>query len=127
MSIHSHGTNDPMSFEAAARGWVIEIEAHHVRTAGHPLPVARKNLARKLGVAPGTLENIRRGRIKNIRLLTASRLRSFMIRHLQSEIQKHSHDLEMVLRSSEDARADEILEAQAALARARILLVQAAR
>jgi len=134
MSIHDQGINYPMSFEAATREWVSVLEDHEAEETGLPIAVARRSLSRKLRIAPGTLENIRRGRPKGIGRLTAERLQAFMlhhpsakvqafiIRHLESEIRRHAHDLELVYRRRENSREAEILEARAVLAKARAVL-----
>jgi len=125
MSIHGDGINDPLCFNAAAREWVISIEDHHAKAIGQTLPVARKHLARKVGIAPGTLENIRRGRLKEIRRQVADRLQSFMIRHLETEINKLANELEILIQSRKNNCATEIVAAQAAIAEARRLLDEA--
>lgn len=125
MSIHDEGINEPPCFEMAARDWVIAIEDHHARVIGQPLPIARQHLARKVGIAPGTLENIRRGRLKGLRHQVAERLQAFMIHHLKTEINKLTHELEIVLQSRKNNFGDEIIAAQAALDEARRLLAEA--
>jgi len=125
MSIHEEGINDPLWFEAAAREWVVAIEDHHARALKQPLPIARKHLARKVGIPPGTLENIRRGRLKGIRRGVAERLHDFMIRHLETEINKLANELELLIQSRKNNCATEIVAAQAAIAEARRLLDEA--
>jgi len=127
MSIHEEGINDPLWFEAAARKWVVTIEDHHVRALKQPLPIARKHVARKVGIPPGTLENIRRGRLKGIRQHVADRLQAFMIRHTEAEINKLANELELLIQSRKNNCATEIVAAQAAIAEARRLLDEAVK
>jgi len=122
MSDHESRIKDPMSVEAIARGWVVQLENTHAKKIGQPLPIARKHLARKVGVSPGTLENIRRGRLKELRRGAEQKLRAFMVAHLQAEIQRHQHELEIILRGCEDTRGNEIIEAQTYLQKARLSL-----
>jgi NAD-dependent DNA ligase len=127
MSIHREWINEPKmdaTFENLARKWVIDLEDAESRDTGQTVREARKVVARKTGVATGTLENIRRGRLKRIGATIADKLQAYMVRNLQSEIAKKQNDLEMVLRCRGGASGNEVAELRAAIARAQSLVDQ---
>jgi hypothetical protein len=110
------------AIDSTARQWAMRLEEQEVSNKGVPLPAARAALARRLGVAPGTLENIRRGRTKGVRGWIVEALRNAMIRQIQSEMTRLSHELEIIRQGGARPDADEILEVQTALAAARQLI-----
>lgn len=125
MSIRHRRINEPQmqaTFEDIARQWVTGLEDAESRETGQPIRVARHYVARKTGVSAGTLENIRRGRLKRIGTTIADRLQAYMVRQLQSEIMKKQNDLEMVLRCRGGAAGNEVAELQEAIARAQRLV-----
>ncbi len=83
---------------------------------------ARKEAASMAGVGHGTIENLLRKRVKTVAGWVRDRLRDAVIRGLQLEIQRLTHELEMARRSSARPDDDEILAAEAALETARALL-----
>lgn len=130
MIIHDDGINDPVmsaaTFEDLARQWVRGLEEDEARASGEPLLVARQSLARKIGVAPGTLENIRRGRLKHIGKTIADQIQAYMVRHLQREIQRRTNDLQMVLECGKGIGDPEVDRLREAIARAQRVLDEGA-
>lgn len=118
---------DPLSIDAQARSWVARLEYAEARRSGTIIPFARAALARRLGVAPGTLENIRNGRIKGLRHWIAERIRAAVIRELELEILRLEHDLFVARQSGAGAGSDEILAATASLEAARLALTEGSR
>lgn len=98
---------------------LIELEADRsgVRSA-EALPV----VARREGVAPGTIENILRGRVKAVAGWVRDRLRAAVIRELQAEIQRLEHELAVARLSAAHPTEDEVAAVEAALAQAKRLL-----
>lgn len=103
---------------------VERLEGAEMR-AGAALPVARAALARRIGVSPGTLESIRRGRVKRIAHDIFCKLHSAMERQLEKEIEAATHEL-AILRAA-GPRVDEAAlgEAVDAVARARAAIERA--
>lgn len=55
----------------------------------------RKALARDLGCAPGTLENLQRDRLKEVKKNWLQRkLEAFLVREIEGEIRRLTHELE---------------------------------
>jgi transposase-like protein len=99
----------PMSsIDVAAREWVVRLEDAERKRSGSALPIARAAVARHLGVAPGTLENIRRGRTKGVRGWIADRLCAAVTEHIQFEIARLEHDLEVARHCGMGTRESEM-------------------
>ena len=111
---------DKASMNACA--WVRQLEDKEAVRIGQPVPVARGFLARRLKVAPGTLENMRRGRVKEPRASLVEKIKGALIRELESEIQALSHEVEILRRSGCRPDEKQILEAETLLAKAKEIL-----
>lgn len=81
-------------------------------------------VARKIGCSPGTLENIHRRRLKFVDGGLIERLRSFIRRQYEREMEALQHELEMVRTSCARARRIQVPEVEAALDKARALLAE---
>jgi hypothetical protein len=110
-----------------ARHWVKGLERREIDRAGCCVPVARRAVARRIGVAPGTLENIGRRRCKGVRGWLVEVLRQAFANELQREIERLTHEREMVLRRGDDIGARQAREVQAHLDAARRVLARGAR
>lgn len=62
------------SVDYLTREWVGRLERQEAARLGTDLADARRRVARRLGIAPGTLENLRRGRTKGVRAWIADRI-----------------------------------------------------
>lgn len=93
MGVRVHG-DFPQSDEAA-RMWAAFVDGAEQRRSGVALAVARKNVARRLRVAAGTLDELSRNRLKGVRVWVFDRLRAAFIREAQSEIKRLEHEIEM--------------------------------
>ena len=112
-----------MTFDDVARQWVSELEEAEAKRTGLDRADVRKSLAGKIGIAPGTIENIKRRRIKDFRRGGIGELiRSYMICHLQHEIQRKTNDLRMVLECGKNPGAAEVARLRDAIARAQKLV-----
>lgn len=102
---------DEMSaMDSAARNWASALEDRERVRSGAALPIARRAVARRLGVAPGSLENLRRGRTKGVRAWLFERIRSAFIQEAQQELQRLSHELDVAIQSGMDPRDDQMGE-----------------
>ena len=87
---------------------------------------ALRAVARRLGLSPGSLENLVRGRAKRITVSVAAAVRGAMIRELEGEIARLTHELELVRACGADPRSLQITEIEALLAKAERLLSEGA-
>jgi transposase-like protein len=88
-------TDISISDRDAAR-WAARLEDGEKDRTGHPLAVARQAVARRLKIPPGTLENLRRGRSKGVRIWIYETLRAAMVRELEQEQRRLDHELEIL-------------------------------
>lgn len=72
-----------------------------------------------IGVGPGTIENIRRGRRKSITAVLFERIRGAAIRELEKEIRSLQAEVAIARSSGLGFESDEISSAEAALQKAR--------
>ena len=107
---------DKMSADVLARHWVTRLEAREARKTGTTLPRARAIVARRLGVAPGTLENLRRGRTNGVRAWLAEKIAQAVVREIINEIRGLEHELAVARQCGARAGGDEIAEIEAGLA-----------
>lgn len=71
---------------------IERLESDAMR-AGCKLPDARAAIARRIGVAPGTLENIRRGRAKRLAHSVFAAITEAFERMLEKQIEAAEHEL----------------------------------
>lgn len=102
--------------------WARELEEREAARSGVTKPVARAIVARRLRVVPGTLENIVRGRLKDIGHELAERLRGAIANELLREISRLERELELARACGPGPDRDEIDAAHAALEQAYRLL-----
>lgn len=102
--------------------WADDLERREAQKRGVPRVQARPFLASKMGLLPGTLENIVRKRIKEPKQRIVDAVRNAFIRELEAEIQSLTHSLEMARLTSAHPASDEIREAETLLAQAKALI-----
>ena len=95
------------------------IEDQEARRLGIPITSARSRVANRIGVAPGTLENLRRLRTKIVPSWMMNRIRAEFIAVLQSEIQRLEHEIQIARQTGTDHRDDLLASAETQLAAAR--------
>lgn len=86
---------------------------------------ARAAISRRIGggFLPGTLERLRKGRLKRMDGWVSDRIRSLLVAEIQREIEALQHDLAIYHRAGNaPVGPSEIEEAEALLARARSVL-----
>lgn len=117
-----HSTGEKMSactYTDHARDWGRSLEDREKARTGLPLAQARGRVANRLGVLPGTLENLRNGRAKEVASHVYARLRAAVITELEREIQRLSHEISIARQAGLDPRDDDFAAAETALAKAR--------
>jgi hypothetical protein len=76
---------------------------------------ARYNVARALGTAPGTIENLQRNRLKRISGWLRDALRARVIRELESEVARLQHEIAVLSQTGVDPRSDQATAVRADL------------
>jgi len=66
-------------------------ERHKLGSKG----IARQSLANKLRIGIGTFENLVRGRVKRVDAAIRDRLQALLVRELEQEIARLTHELEI--------------------------------
>jgi hypothetical protein len=103
------------------RGIVRDLERREMQR-GHKLPDARRRIASRVGAVPGTLINLARGRLKKFDAGLRERIRAALIREIEQEIGRLSHELETLTRAGSHPASAEVCEAQRHLAAAKRLI-----
>lgn len=99
--------------------WLEETES---RQSGLNLEKARPVVASRIGILPGTAENLRRGRTKGVRGWVEQRITAAFIRGLEHEIRRLQSELDMARQGGTRMDDDDFLAAQASLEAARKLI-----
>lgn len=110
------------AFMDTARAWGRALEDREAVRSSVPIADARKRVARRTGISPGTLENLRNGRLKAIGAHVFERIREAVVADLNAEMARLEHELAMARTSGLDARDDDFAAAAAALEKARALI-----
>lgn len=95
------------------------LEDVEARRLGIPASDARGRIANRLGVSPGTLENIRRLRTKIVPNWLMNKVRLELVSVLQLEIQRLEHEINIARQTGSDHRDDALCMAETQLAKAR--------
>jgi hypothetical protein len=99
------------------------LEAIEGQRGGVSSRDARTAIARRLQTLPGTLENLRRLRLKAVPSWLMARIRAELILSLQHQARQLEHEINLHLQSGAHHRDADLAEAQARLAQARALLL----
>jgi hypothetical protein len=102
-----------------AATWARALEDREAGASGLPLPAARDRVASRIKVPAGTLENLRRGRLKEVRATVAAALHAAFRKSLEAEIAKLEHELAILDRTGKSMGAGAVREAEAAIVAAR--------
>ncbi len=95
--------------------WVERLEAAESERSRVSRPTARRIVARRLGLLPGTLENIVRGRVKQMREAVADAIRRAVvheIERLESELEVARFGARRIGEAEVAAARDAIQEAR---------------
>lgn len=105
--------------ESQALRWLDILETGERRRSRLPENSLRKSLAKRLGWPAGTLENLKRGRLKRVPVALLECLGSAVAREIEAELPRLAHELEMARQVGVDPRSDAFCRAAAALEEAR--------
>jgi hypothetical protein len=95
------------------------------RERGADRDAARRTVARRIGIAPGTVENIARGRKKSVAGWIEAKIKDAAINALEQEMRRLECELAMVRGGGGGVSGDALASAAAALDRARELVNEA--
>lgn len=95
------------------------VEKSEARQLGISEQQARTRIANRIGVSPGTLENIRRLRTKIVPNWLMNKVRLELVAVLQLEIQGLEHEVNLARKTGMDYRDDALVTAETQLAKAR--------
>ncbi len=99
-------TMTAQEFVDRSEAWAKALEDKEAERAAVPLSEARVKVSGRAGVNPGTLENLRKGRLKAIAAHVYEALRVALIRELEAEMRALDHQLHVLRQSGEDPRSD---------------------
>jgi len=105
----------------SARNLARSLEQRERSRAG-TLEAARGSLARRAGVAPSTWRNLALGRLKRVDAWFRDRLQALLIRELEAEIARLTHELEVARQGGDHLASQHVCEIEAHLAAARSIL-----
>jgi hypothetical protein len=101
--------------------YMVERLSHHEAQRGGPVPQVREAVARRIGIPPGTVENIQRNRLKFVGRVE-TKVRAAFIRLLEQEIAKATHELAIARATSDRGDTPAVFAADAALSQAKQIL-----
>lgn len=81
--------------------------------SGQSSNAARRRVASKVGIAPGTLENLRRGRLKDVTAYIYAKLHASVIAELEAELRHVEHELAIARAAGLDVAAGGFLSLEA--------------
>lgn len=96
--------------------WCERLEKRQL-ARGKPIAEARRSIARAIGVAPGTLFNLRNKRLKNVGAQIHQGLRQLLIHELTEEMRRHENEIEHLKRLAGPAAELDLFEVEAQLAK----------
>jgi hypothetical protein len=105
--------------ETSVRTNLLRLERMRSASLQASMADARKSLARDMKVAAGTLENVRKGRLKGVRLWVAEKIHGALIRELEREMARLTHEYQILVQCGAHRVDDEVSEVESLLARAR--------
>ncbi len=110
-------TNAPTAIAMAQKLYRKELERHPNDAEG-----ARLALGEKLRAGTGTVRNLIRGRVKRLDETIRDRLRALVMREMESEIARLTHELEMLKQCGHHLASHEICEVETLLLRAKAIM-----
>lgn len=116
----------PAAAAVSARTIALSLERLR-RGRGATVETARRSIARDIRTGFGTVNNIIRNRVKRVDETIRDRLQARLVRELELEIARLTHELEMVCRGDRPLAEDQMREIEAHIAAAKSLLNRGAR
>lgn len=105
-----------VAFDESAQRWATILEKTEAVRRGGSISEARPIVARRLGVAPGALERLRKGRVKGVRTWLYQRMRALVIEELHAEIRRQEHELFLAMQSGVGPGESAIIAVQTSIA-----------
>lgn len=105
-----------------ARELAQTLERRERGRGGGTVNAARATLARRVGVSASTWRNLALGRLKRLDAWMRDRLQALLIRELEAEIARLTHELEIARRGGEHPTSQHFCEIEAHLSKARAIL-----
>lgn len=104
-----------------SRTSLLNIEDFY-RAEGRSRPEARQELARKLKVGVGTVENLIRNRVKSIRADLAAAIMALRVKTIEAEIARLTRERDAALRSYAAVDASKVAAMEECLSQMRALV-----
>ena len=104
-----------------ARTLARDLERRERSRAGS-IDAARTALARRAGMSPSTWRNLALGRLKRLDAFVRDRLQAMLVRELEAEIARLTHELEIARQGGDHLASQHVSEIEAHLAAARTIL-----
>lgn len=119
---------EPMPTAEAVSARTIALSLERLkRGRGQSVEDARRSIARDIRTGFGTVNNILRDRVKRVDETIRDRLQARLVRELESEIKRLTHELEVVRRGDQPLGQDQVREIETHIAAARSLLNRGVR
>ncbi len=116
-----------MADVSTARRMAVAIEDNEARRLGIAVSAARPKVASRLKASAGTLENLRRDRLKSVPSWLMTNIRLMFVQLLQSEIRRLEHEISLHLQAGADHRDDDLCAAEAQVQSAKEILSAVAK
>jgi hypothetical protein len=95
------------------------LEDRRAARYGTSVEAARHGIAREIGVAPGTLRNLRKRRLKDVGAGLLDSLRTLVASELQGEMRRLEHEIKLVMATGAHPDSGAFTQAAADLAKVR--------
>src|SRR3990167_4016477 len=95
-----------VAYVERARSWARTLEDRERQGGAFTLTDAREAVSHRTGVSPGTLENLRKNRLKAIAAHVYDSLRAGVIRALEAELRHLEHEITILRQTGLDPRSD---------------------
>ncbi len=111
-----------VDFDARYQNNMRSLVRMRAKRAGLDVPAARRAIATDLHVSPSKVERAEKGRFKSVGAWLFGRVRGLVIREIENEIQRLTHELEIARQCGSDPRSFDTGAVEARLAEVRRLL-----
>jgi hypothetical protein len=115
-------TNSPDGDSMSTAVTLARSLERHERARVSNLQIARQRIAARLRVGVGTFENLVRGRVKRVDAAIRDRLQALLVRELEAEIVRLTHELEIARQGGAHPCSHQMGEVEGLLTQARALL-----
>lgn len=122
MNIRSLRTHSQDTDQVTASIAIAQSLEQRERSRVSTVRLARIRVAERLRVGVGTFENLVRGRIKRIDATIRDRLQALLVRELEGEIMRLTHELEIARQCGAHPDSQQMREVETYLAKARHIL-----